>query len=119
MNIEVKVSEKNDLTVRGHRGETTQAQFAIQQANGYDFGFSFNGTQFELVADQQFWQQSVPVEVFLERLTKQYSVNTILNEATNEGFTLNTQNVNEYGEVKLTLEKFVQRDLVTSYIALD
>jgi len=79
----------------------------------------FNGEQFELVADQQFWQQSVPVEVFLEKLTKQYSVNTILNEAHNEGFVLNTQKVNEIGEVKITLEKFVQREMASAYIALD
>lgn len=90
----VKVSDKNDLTVRGHRGETTLAQFAIQQANGYDFGFVFNGTQYELVADTQYWQQNTPVTAFLEKLTKQYSVNTVLNVAQKEGFTVNEQFVN-------------------------
>ena len=29
MNIPVMVSDKNDLTVRGHKGETTLAQFSI------------------------------------------------------------------------------------------
>lgn len=118
LNIEVQVSDKNDIEVRGHRGETTMAQFSIQQKNGYDFGFVKNGEQYELVADQQFWQQSVPVEVFLERLTKQYSVNTILKEAENEGFVLNQQKVYDIGEVKITLEKYVPK-MAMSYIAID
>jgi hypothetical protein len=55
MSVPVTVSDKNDITVRGHNGEVTQAQFSIQQANGKDFGFVFNGKEFELVADVQFW----------------------------------------------------------------
>ena len=61
----------------------------MQQANGKDFGFVFNGKEFELVADVQFWQQSLPVEVFLEKLTQKYTVNTILDEAQKEGFVIN------------------------------
>jgi hypothetical protein len=41
----------------------------IKQDNGYDFGFVNNGSTYELVADIAFWQQGVPVEVFIEKLT--------------------------------------------------
>ena len=52
MNVEFAVAKNEDLlTVRGHRGETTKAEFSIQQNNGYDFGFKFNGNEYELVAD--------------------------------------------------------------------
>ena len=117
MNVEFAVAKNEDLlTVRGHRGETTKAEFSIQQNNGYDFGFKFNGNEYELVADQQFWQQSVPVEVFLERLTQRYSINVILNEAELQGFQVQKNQVNEYGETKITLEQFVP---AMSYIAVD
>jgi hypothetical protein len=41
--------------VRGYKGQTYQAEVAIEQENGYDLGFSWNGEQYELVADLQFW----------------------------------------------------------------
>jgi hypothetical protein len=60
----------------------------------------------------------VPVELFLERLTQQYSVNTVLNEAAVEGFVLNEQKVTQTGDVKITLERFVPA-YSASYIAVD
>ena len=44
-------------TVRGYQGKTTQAEVVIEQENNYDIGFSWNGTEYELVADLQYWQQ--------------------------------------------------------------
>lgn len=87
LNVPLTVALPNELIeVRGHRGEKTQAEFMIKQDNGYDFGFVKNGETYELVADMQFWQQSVPIEVFLDRLTQRYSLNTILDHATEKGF---------------------------------
>ena len=41
--------------VRGYRSLTSTAEVVIEQKNGYDVGFSWNGTEYELVADLQFW----------------------------------------------------------------
>ena len=44
--------------VRGYQGQTKTDEVAIEQANGYDIGFAWNGSEYELVADLQFWQQT-------------------------------------------------------------
>ena len=69
-----------------------------------------------MVADVQFWKQSTPIELFLERLTQRYSVNTVLNEAEVEGFVVNKQFMTQTGDVKVILERYVP---VMSYIAVD
>ena len=45
--------------VRGYRGQTHTAEVTIEQDNGYDIGFKWNGQEYELVADLQYWQQNL------------------------------------------------------------
>lgn len=62
----------------------------------------------------------MPVEVFLERLTQKYSLNTILDHAEEKGFDVNKLHTNIDQSVEVTLEQWVpEKQLVTSYIALD
>ena len=51
--------------VRGYRDQTTFANLVIKQNNNYDIGFSWNGFEYQLVADIQFWQQPWSIEYFL------------------------------------------------------
>jgi hypothetical protein len=37
--------------VRGHKDQTTFANLVIKQANNYDIGFSWNGVEYQVVAD--------------------------------------------------------------------
>lgn len=76
------------VTVQGYKGETMEAQFAIPQENGKDIGFRWNGESYELVADLQFWQQSVPMDAFLDKVHQRYSVETILDTAAEDGFNM-------------------------------
>ena len=39
-----------------------------------------------MVTDLEFWQQPVPPEVFIERLLKRYSLNSIYISCRDEGF---------------------------------
>merc|ERR1712232_192499 len=80
-----------DADVRGYRGETIEADLAIAQENGHDIGFRYNGETYELVSDLQFWQQSVPVDVFLNKVNQNYSVNSVLESASEDGFTVDSK----------------------------
>ena len=62
VDIPVIVAE-DTMAVRGYQGETVQAELAIQQDNGQDIGFRFNGQAYEMVADLQFWGQSPNVDL--------------------------------------------------------
>lgn len=92
--------------VRGYRGETRTAEVAIEQNNGYGIGFSWNGSEYELVADLQYWQQSVPVNLFLNRLTQRYAYHTVVTETAQKGFQVAEQQQNQDGSIRLVLQRW-------------
>ena len=92
--------------VRGHRGQTTFANLVIKQANNYDIGFSWNGVEYQVVADIQFWQQPWSVELFLDRISQRYAYNSIIQSTYDQGFQTVNENVQEDGSIKLTLQKW-------------
>jgi hypothetical protein len=92
--------------VRGYRGQTHTAEVAIEQDNGYDIGFSWNGSEYELVADLQFWRQEWSVDRFLSQITQRYAYHTVLNETTQKGFQVTEQQKNLDGSIRLVLQRW-------------
>ncbi len=92
--------------VKGYRGLTHQADVAIEQDNGYDIGFSWNGQEYELVADLQYWQQALSVEGFINRVTQRYAYHTVVNETSRQGFQVAEQQQNEDGSIRLVLQRW-------------
>jgi hypothetical protein len=92
--------------VRGYRGQTHTAEVAIEQDNGYDIGFSWNGSEYELVADLQFWRQEWAVDRFLSQITQRYAYHTVLNETTQKGFQVTEQQKNLDGSIRLVLQRW-------------
>lgn len=92
--------------VRGYRGQTKTADVAIEQNNGYDVGFSWNGQEYELVADLQYWQQPLTVEGFLNRVTQRYAYHTVVNTTANQGFQVTEQQQQQDGSIRLVLQRW-------------
>ncbi|PZV16620.1 MAG: hypothetical protein DCF22_04960 [Leptolyngbya sp.] len=92
--------------VAGYRGQTHTADVAIAQTNGYDIGFSWNGSEYELVADLQFWNQPIPVELFLSKITQRYAVQTVLTETAQQGFQVSEQEQKLDGSIRLVLQRW-------------
>ncbi|WP_449418204.1 DUF1257 domain-containing protein [Phormidium nigroviride] len=92
--------------VRGYRGLTNTAEIAIEQENGYDVGFSWNGTEYELVADLQFWQQAWSVDRFLNKVTQRYAYHTVVNESAKQGFQVAEQKQNQDGSIRLVVQRW-------------
>lgn len=92
--------------VRGYRGQTYKAEISIEQNNGYDIGFSWNGAEYELVADLQFWEQAWSVNRFLSMVTQRYAYHTVVSETTKQGFQLAEQQKNEDGSIRLVLQRW-------------
>lgn len=93
-------------TVRGYRGQTRTAEVAIEQNNGHDIGFSWNGQEYELVADLEYWQQPWSVDGFLNRVTQRYAYHTVVNETGRQGFQIAEQQKNEDGAIRLVLQRW-------------
>lgn len=92
--------------VRGYQGQTRPAQVVIEQDNGYDLGFTWNGQEYEFVADLQFWQQAVPVENFLSKITQRYAYQTVVNETAKQGFQVSEQQNHQDGSIRLVLQRW-------------
>lgn len=92
--------------VRGYQGQTRKADVVVEQANNYDFGFSWNGNEYELVADLQYWQQPLTVDGFLRQVTQRYAYHTVVNETANQGFNITEQEKNQDGSIRLVVQRW-------------
>ncbi|ERN40753.1 protein of unknown function (DUF1257) [Rubidibacter lacunae KORDI 51-2] len=92
--------------VRGYQGQTQVADLAIAQANQFDIGFRWNGQEYELVADLQYWQQPWSINGFLNRVTQRYALQTVLNETSKQGFQVAEQQQCEDGSVRLVVQRW-------------
>lgn len=93
-------------TVRGYRGQTQTAEVVVEQKNGYDVGFAWNGHEYELVADLQYWNLDNSVDRFLSKVTQRYAYHMIVNESAQKGFQVSEQQKNEDGSIRLVLQRW-------------
>jgi hypothetical protein len=98
--------KEGTFPVRGYQGQTRTAEIVVEQENDYDIGFSWNGNEYELVADLQYWQQPLTVEGFLRKVTQGYAVHTVLNESTKQGFQVAEQQKNTDGSIRLVVQRW-------------
>jgi hypothetical protein len=92
--------------VRGYQGQTRTAEVAIAQDNGYDIGFSWNGQEYELVADLQYWQQPLTVDRFLSQVTQRYALQTVLGSTAEQGFQVAEKLQNQDGSIRLVVQRW-------------
>lgn len=92
--------------VRGYRGQNRTAELVVEQNNGYDLGFSWNGNEYELVTDLGFWQQAWSVDRFLSKVTQRYAYHTVMHETAQKGFTVSEQQQNSDGSIRLVLQRW-------------
>ena len=97
--LQYNVVEDQELRVTGSHGinhETVEAELAISK----DVGFRMNPHtgEYELVADLETWNQPIPVERFMDKVTQQYARMTVHNAVKKMGF-----QVEEEWEMDLSL----------------
>ena len=99
---------QGDQPVRGYRGQTVMAQLTVPQHNGADIGFRWNpeSSSYELVTDLQLWQQPVPIERFLARLTQRYALRSILAATEEQGFQVAEQTASGDGSIELVVTRW-------------
>ena len=102
------IPQEGENEIRGYRGQTVKAELAVRIDKGGDIGFRWNkaaGT-YELVTDLDLWQQSVPVERFLSKLTQRYAFNAVVAETAKEGFQIAEQKNNIDGSIELVVTRW-------------
>ncbi|MEM1291974.1 MAG: DUF1257 domain-containing protein [Cyanobacteria bacterium P01_H01_bin.162] len=92
--------------VRGYQGQTCSVDLVIAQPNQHDIGFAWNGQEYALVSDLQFWQQPLSVDGFLQLITQRYAYHTVLQETAQQGFEVAEQQQREDGSIRLLVQRW-------------
>jgi hypothetical protein len=98
--------KKGPEPVRGYQGQTQTAELVVEQENGYGIGFSWNGQEYELVSDLDFWKQAWSVDRFLDKVTQRYAYHTVLETATSQGFQVAQEAQNSDGSIRLVVQRW-------------
>ena len=85
------------------------SNLVINQSNGYDIEFAWNGTEYELVVDMSFWEQSCPVESFIDKVSQQYAGEVIIGESQKLGFQPVKYQQNTDGSNTVILERWNEK----------
>ena len=96
---------EQNTQVRGYRGDKTNAEYVIKQANGYDLGFRKNGEGYELVAD--FWGAKINQQEFINNISQKYAHKTLMETIQTEGFNVEEEEVLADGTVRVIVGKWV------------
>lgn len=86
--------------------QTLTSSLIIAQSNGYDLEFSWNNHEYELIADISFWQQTYPIETFMDQIAQQYAGEVIIGESQKIGFQPIKYQQNLDGSNTLILERW-------------
>ena len=78
----------------------------VQEYGKNLFIFSWNGEEYSLLADLQLWNLNIPYTKLLERITQQYSYNTIIQESTRYGFTNINEKLLQDGSIQLVIQRW-------------
>ena len=99
--------QTNSQVIRGYNNQTHRAELVITQPNNnHDIGFCWNGKEFELVSDLQFWDQKYSVESFLDKVSQRYAYNSIINESSRKGFQATEMTNQEDGSIRLVINRW-------------
>ena len=106
--LQYDVKEDQELKVTGNHGighETVEAELAIAS----DIGFRLNPmtNEYELVADLETWNQPIPVERFVDKVTQQYARMTIHDTVKKMGFQVEEEWEMVDGSIELTVNRWI------------
>ena len=106
--LQYDVKEDQELRVTGAHGinhETVEAEVAIAK----DIGFRMNPMtrSYELVTDLETWNQPIPVERFMDKVTQQYARMTLHNTVKDMGFQVEEEWEMDDGSIELVVNRWI------------
>lgn len=87
--------------------DNSKSTYLISQSNNVDLRFIWNGQHYDLVTDVQFWKQSIPVELFLNKLSQRYAYNSIISRGQKIGFESIKEIHDIEGVMTITLRRWI------------
>ena len=105
--LQYNVVEDQELKVTGSHGikhETVKADLAITK----NIGFRLNpmSNEYELVSDLETWNQPIPVERFIDKVTQQYARMTIHSAVKKMGLAVDEEWEMDDNSIELTVTQW-------------
>ena len=104
--LEKALNRLNLDTKKEFSSDSSNTNLIISQSNGYDMKFAWNGEEYEFVVDMSFWNQSYPIENFIDRITQEYAGEVVIGETEKIGFQPTKYQQNSDGSNTLILERW-------------
>lgn len=107
-NLQIRYSTKTPITIGSDSMERNKPEtIIISELSNNPIGFKWGkNNKYMLMVDNQLWNSTIPVEVFLDKLVQQYAKETVISESKELGFTLNNQIQNSDGSMTITMQKW-------------
>ena len=102
------VQENKQLVINNPSHAEEHADFHAEVAIKNDIGFRWNKNTetYELVAELDTWDLDVPVQRFIDKLTQQYAVQTIVASTQEEGFVVEEKKVSNNGSIEIFVNRW-------------
>jgi hypothetical protein len=100
------ISKQEKDAINNLNSKNYNLNLVISQSNGYDIRFDWNGQEYDLVVDMSFWEQTYPVESFIDKVAQQYAGEVIIGESQKTGFQPVKYQQNSDGSTTLILERW-------------
>jgi len=102
--------QKKITKIDGSKSHDIDINLRINQSNGYDIEFCWNGQEYELVADTSFWEQRDSISGFINNIAKQYAGEVIIGESQKTGFQPIKYQQNEDGSNTVVLQRWNEKN---------
>ena len=106
-----KLEITHQRQTKEHASQQQKLDLIINQSNGYDITFSWNGQEYELIVDMSFWEQPYPVESFIDKIAQQYASEVIVSESQKLGFQPVKYQQNQDGSNTVVLERWNEKSI--------
>lgn len=95
-------------TLRDSNGNIHKVDLIVENFNDDKtlLGFSWDGSQYNIVADLQLWNQKNSFDRFMDKIMQKYALNSILDSTIKEGFKEINQNMNQDGSISLVMQRW-------------
>lgn len=97
-----------EMTVTSLDGSKVVADVIAKQqnANGQHIAFKNVDGKYQILTDVDGWKQSVPLEVWKDKLSQKYAINVVKDSAKDVGFDVESTKVSNEGVVELVMERY-------------
>lgn len=119
-NFEILIKTLNDLGFKHKLNQVNNSQIRINKVSNINnifvyrnlsdnqslFNFSWDGSQYILLADFQLWNLDINIDCFLQKLNQKYAYNIILNQGNSNGFQESDQKIMFDGSLKVIMQRW-------------